>query len=224
LHYNGPAVAGFGNPRAERDQMIFDARYHMRAGALGSPRGGDGLQYHGGTFSDGSNWQFRDWAAKLWHAGNFEANEYGLAWHVPLGGNQTPTRKQRIGVFLAIAAARKVYPKIIIANVRGHKEFKHTLCPGNAFGAIVLDYREGRAEVEQPGAVQWFVTTYRANTREAPSIRAPIALGGMAVWAAGVQFPVDQIIEDGEEFGGSRTWLHRADHVGFVHISAARSL
>jgi len=215
LHYNGPAVAGFGYPRAERDQMIADARYHMRPGALGAASGGDGLQYHGGTFSDGTNWQFRDWTAQLWHCGHAQGNAYGLSWHVPLGGTQQPTAAQRAAVLGVIDAARQTWPGITVLNVRGHKEFKATACPGEAM-AIVTAYRSGsRAPT---GAVQPFVTTYKANVRTAPAVTAPIA----AVWPAGHTFGVTRVIEDGGDFKGVRTWVRTVEG-WYVHLSACRS-
>lgn len=227
LHYNGPAVGAFGYPNGERSQLISDARYHMRKDAFGPGAAGDGIMYHGATLSDGTSLQMRDWMAKLWHAGNAEPNEYGIAWHLPLGGAQRPTAAQRASVFAVIAAARLVWPGITVAAVKGHCEWKATSCPGQAF-EIVKSYRAGDAPATLPSAsmppVQWFRTRYPANTREAPDPEAAIALHGAAVWGPGITFAVDKIIEDGMPWRGVPVWVHRADGVGFIHLSAVEPI
>lgn len=218
IHYNGPPVAAFGYVPGELDQIRADALYHMRPGAFGVPDGADGIQYHGGTLSDGSNWRFRDFQDYLWHCGNSYGNGFSLAWHIPIGGTQAPTSKQIKGLYYAFNAARIAY-KIVHVNIVGHKEWKSTECPGVPLWNRLMEYRSS-ATYGTP--ITYFVTKYNANCREAPDVASPIALGGKAVYPAGTIFPVDEIKEDGVPYNGNPTYVHRGDHIGFFHISVVR--
>ena len=214
LHYNGPAVTGFGNRSKEIAQLQFDAVYHMRAGALGAPSGGDGIQYHGATLSDGLNLQLRDWPAKLWHCGNFEGNNKSIAWHLPLGGYQSPTNEQVHQVFdIVIPAFMNAY-NIKYVNVKGHKEWKSTDCPGKVM-PFLLDWREDHAQLPR---LLYYTTLANVKVRESPEIMpndANVALDGTAVIPMGTTFAVDKIV-DGVPFLGVSKYVHRADGLGFM--------
>jgi hypothetical protein len=214
VHYNGPAVPSFGNIRGELDQIRSDARWHMRPGAFGVPGGADGIQYHGGTLSDGSQWRFRDLQDMLWHCGNAYGNKASLAWHLPLGGKQVPTSKQLRALFYVFNAARIIYG-IKHVNIVGHREWKSTECPGTIFPSI-LDYRN-KAMYNTP--IVAYKTTYNANCREAPDVNSAIALNGQAVYPAGTIFAADEIKENGVPYNGNPVYVHRADGVGFFHIT-----
>lgn len=214
VHYNGPEVKAVGNIRAELDQMRSDARYHMRKGAFGVANGADGLQYHGGTLSDGSNWRFRDLQDELWHCGNYEGNTFGISWHLPIGKGQSPTSKQLQSLYAVFAAVREIY-NISVVNIVGHLEWKATDCPG-----LIMPYiRQYRAQAIIPTPTIWYRTLYNANVREAPDTNAPIALHGAAVTPAGTTFAIDKIIEDGVPYYGNPVYVHRADGLGFYHMS-----
>jgi hypothetical protein len=141
LHFNGPPVKAFGNPVGEFAQLQFDATYHMRPGALGSKRGGDGIQYHGATLSNGRNVLLRDWNAMLWHCGVTEGNAYSIAWHVPIGGNQQPTQAQIKSVFEVVIPCVLGQYGIWYKGVRAHMEWKATNCPGVPLMRILSEYR-----------------------------------------------------------------------------------
>jgi hypothetical protein len=186
----------------------------MRPGAFGVRSGADGIQYHGGTLSDGSQWRFRDLQDLLWHCGNAEGNNNSLAWHIPIGGTQTVTSKQLAALYRAFRAARDIYG-VQVVSIVGHKEWKTTSCPGTIQPHIIA-YRNG-AIVPQP--IVWYKTLYNANVRTAPDVNSPIALNGAAITPKGTTFAVDEIIEDGVPYKGNPTYVHRADHLGFYHIS-----
>lgn len=218
VHYNGPAVPSFGYIPGELDQIRADARWHMRPGAFGVPSGADGIQYHGGTLSDGSNWRFRDLQDMLWHCGNSYGNKFSLAWHIPIGGKQVPTSKQLRSLFYVFNAARTAYG-ITRVNLVGHREWKATECPGASLFASVLDYRN-KAIYGTP--IVFYETIVNANCREAPDVGSPIALGGSAVYPAGTIFTVDEIKENGVPYNNNPTYVHKADGVGFFHISVVK--
>lgn len=218
VHYNGPSVPGFGYPKLEADQIRSDARWQMRAGALGAKSGGDGIQYHGGTFSDGSNWLFRDIFDLLWHCRNFEGNSFSISWHLPLGGAQQPTSAQIRSLYAVIDACRSAFGIPAVA-VKGHKEWASTDCPGNVM-PYVFDYRNTHT---LGTAIQWYKTIVNANCREAPDITAKIALKGKAITKADTIFGVDAVVK-GTPYNNDPFWVHRADGVGFYHMSVVKSL
>lgn len=211
LHYNGPRVNGFGNRSREIAQLQFDATYQMRPGALGAASGGDGIQYHGATLSDGLNLQLRDWEAMLWHSGNYVGNTQSIAWHVPLGGYQQPTQAQLKSLFDVVIPALMHAYAIPVANVKGHREWKATDCPGTLF-PYLLQWRADHA------ALRWFVTLANVKVRESPEIKADnsnVALHGTAIIPAGTTFAVDKLVE-GKPYLGVSTYVHRADGLGFM--------
>jgi len=216
IHYNGPEVKAFGNPRAELDQLRSDARWHMRPGAFGVSSGADGIQYHGGTISDGSNWRFRAFDDMLWHCGNSYGNRMSIAWQLPIGGKQQLTSRQLASLYRVFVAFRTIYG-IKTVNIVGHMEWKSTECPGTIQPQIIAF----RNDAIRPTPIVWYRTLYNANCREAPDAAtpAPIALGGTAVYPKGTIFAVDEIKENGVPYNGNPTYVHRADRIGFFHIS-----
>lgn len=128
LHYNGPLVAE-RSPRGELRQLTADARYQMRPGGLGSPKGGDGLQYHYAVGADGTIYQCRDEAATLWHCAHATGNQWSLSIHLPLGGEQDATDEQWASTLALFTwlCARCMIPT---GRVRGHQEWSGSQCPG----------------------------------------------------------------------------------------------
>jgi len=214
IHYNGPMVAGFGDRSREIAQLQFDATYHMRPGALGAASGGDGIQYHGATLFDGLNLQLRDWLALLWHCGNFIGNTQSIAWHCPLGGDQQPTLAQLHSLFNVVIPAFQREFGILTVNVKGHKEWKPTQCPGTLFPHL-LQWRDDHAAIPQ---MLYFKTKVNCKVRESPEIRADnrnVALHGTAVIPANTVFAVDHLVP-GVPYAGVNMYVHRADELGFV--------
>jgi len=186
----------------------------MRAGAFGVPSGADGIQYHGGTLSDGSSWRFRDFDDMLWHCGNSYGNRFSIAWHLPLGGTQAPTARQLRALYNVIGAFRVVYG-IKTVNVVGHMEWKATECPGLVMPSI----RSYRSDATYGRAIVYYRTLYNANVREAPDVNSNIALNGQAIIPRGTTFAVDEIKENGVPHNGNPAYVHRADGLGFIHLS-----
>lgn len=213
IHYNGPAVAGFGNEAREIAQLQFDATYHMRPGALGAVNGGDGIQYHGATLSTGKNLQLRDWNAMLWHCGNYVGNSESIAWHIPIGGFQNATLVQLNNLFnIVIPAFMREY-NIEYVNIKGHKEWKPTDCPGTLYREI-LNWRTDHA---QPRLL-YYKTLANVYVRESPEIqlnKANVALHGTALITKDTIFTVDKLIE-GVPYDNVKTYVHRADGLGFM--------
>lgn len=220
VHYNGPSVPTFGYPNGEKDQLRSDARYQMKPGALGAPSGGDGIQYHGATFSNGENAQLRDWADLLWHCRNAEGNNYSISWHLPLGGDQQPTDRQIEALRVVIDAFRRQYPKIAVTAVKGHKEWASTSCPGSIMPFI----QAYRAAGTFGKGIIYYKTLVNANCRIAPDVSAPIALNGTAITPAGTIFGVDANNVVGAPYKGDNIYVHRADGIGFYHHSVVSAL
>ena len=206
LHYNGPSVKAYGNPKGEIAQLEFDARFHM-----GTYLNADGIQYHGATLSDDTNLQLRDWEAKLWHCGNYVGNEESIAWTVVFGGTQRANVRMLRSIFQVVFPAFQREYGILTINVKGHKEWKKTLCPGTLFGNLI-DWRNN----QQPETLlMWFETVVNVNVREAPDVKSPVALNGNAVIPRGTTFGVDSIVK-GVPFQGVDLYIHRADNLGFM--------
>lgn len=221
LHYNGPRVVAAGNPIGEIAQLKFDAQWHMRPGALGAPSGGDGIQYHGATLSDGMNLQLRDWLALLWHCGNYVGNNESIAWHVPIGGTQKPTPAQLHQIFDIVIPAFQVAFDIQYVNVKGHKEWKATDCPGIPLFNALKQWRATHATPLPPPfpAMLWYKTKANVYVRESPEVQsgfpANIALDGDALIPSGTTFAVDKLVT-GKPHNGIATYVHRADQLGFM--------
>ncbi|SRR5258706_3530015 len=206
LHYNGPAVGAFGNPQGEIKQLQFDATWH-----IGSYLNADGIQYHGATLSDGTNLQLRDWQAKLWHCGNYVGNNESIAWTVVFGGMQRATEAQLDSLFNVVLPAFQREYGIFVVNVKGHREWKKTLCPGTLYSSL-LEWRDNH---QVDSHLMWFETLVNVNVREAPDVRSPIALNGTATVPKGTTFAVNKIIK-GIPYNGIDTYIHRADQLGFM--------
>jgi hypothetical protein len=208
VHYNGPAVPGAGNARIEKEQIRSDARYHMRPGALGAKSGGDGIQYHGGSLSDG-NWLFRDIFDLLWHSANYTGNTQSISWHLPIGDNQKPSPRQIVDLYKAIRAFQQAF-FIPTINVKKHLEWSNTACPGVHLSAVVSEFRE--QVVTTP--IVYYKTKVNARIRE----RADTASRILGVVPAGTVFAVTRIIEDGKPYDNSPTYVERFDG-GYHHMS-----
>lgn len=208
LHYNGPPVA-----RRTRDgeiaQLKFDAGFH-----IGPYLNADGLQYHFAVLSDGTIAQARDLEAILWHCGHQVGNTTSIAVHLPLGGAQDATPPQW-------EATTRLFDALIVRfglagrqSVKGHQEWKDTECPGQPLMARLRTWRE---QLPQPRRFQ--IVHDEANVREGPGVQYRIVL----VMQPGEQLDADAIVT-GQAIGGNAHWAHRADGVGFVHMSLLEPL
>lgn len=209
-HYNGPAVTGFGNPKQEIAQLQFDAAYHMRAGALGAASGGDGIQYHGATLSDGTNLQLRDWPAMLWHCGNYTGNRESIAWHLPLGGYQYPTDAQLHQLFNVVIPAFMSAYKFTYVNVKGHKEWKSTDCPGK-IQPYLVDWREDHAMLPR---LLYYTTLVNCKVRQSPEIKLDDS-NVAGILPMGTTFAVSEIVK-GTPYLGIDSYVHMASEWGFI--------
>lgn len=222
-HYNGPAVANFGDPEAELRQLAGDARWQMRPGGLGAANGGDGLQYHFAILSDGRIFQCRDIETTLWHCRNDEGNTWSISTHLVLGGTQEPTAAQWDAFTQFAEALIADYRMNGRKAVRGHREWSTTACPGPAIWRRLVDWRAQTAgqptpaKPEAPG-LRYYRTIAEANVREGPSTRYPIALDGKAVLPAGTIYEADAVTW-GDPAGSDRQWLHAIPGIGFIHNS-----
>lgn len=203
LHYNGPHVKGFGNPDQEWEQIRFDAKYHIGKNWSNVPGiivRGDGIMYHGYTDSAGRHYQLRDYGDVLYHCGSAEGNTKSISWHVPIGDQQRCTLKQEFALnelFDYFAGLWYIDP----VNFKGHKDWKPTLCPGNAY-VILTSWK-----LNHRHTYNTYVTTANLNVRQQPNddlIHNPIA----GQIPKGTTIYTDAI---------SGNWLHLASEWGFVH-------
>lgn len=216
LHYNGPPVSAFGNPAAEQRHIVkVDAPNHQQRLAA------DSLQYHYCVLSDGAILLTRDPNLTAWHCGVTEGNETSLAVHLPLGGLQDATLVQWAAtcrLFEALIAEHKLAGRQV---VRGHREWKDTLCPGPNLTRRLEAWRaDGRPA---GGLYRIRADVAAANVREGPGTAFPVALGGRAQMWPGDVLDADAVTE-GEAVGGDSRWLHRRDGLGFVHYSLVEGL
>jgi hypothetical protein len=216
LHYNGPPVSVLGSPTAERRHIVkVDAPDHQRR------LGADSLQYHYCVLSDGQILLSRDPELTAWHCGVTEGNETSLAIHLPLGGLQDATPVQWAAttrLFEALIAEHKLAGR---QSVRGHREWKDTLCPGPHLTRRLEAWRAGSRP--DGGLYRIRGDVAAANVREGPGTHFPVALGGRAQMWPGDVIDADAITE-GEAVGGDKRWLHRRDGLGFVHYSLVEGL
>lgn len=210
LHNNGPDVAD-RTPKGEVAQLIADARYHMRPGALGATDGGDGIHYHYAVGGDGTIDQCRDDDAVLWHSGTDLGNRQSLSIHIPLGGIQEPTTAQWVSTVQLFDWLRAHYA-IPVERVLGHREGKRTECPGPMLMPRLIRWRQSA-----PATVirRQATTTTATAVYEAPRLDSPIAMEGQAHVAVGQPVDVDAILVGTLAHGDVR-WLHRADGLGFI--------
>ncbi len=211
LHYNGPPVAN-RTPDGEVAQLIADALYQMRRGWAGVPSGADGLQYHFAVLTDGQICQCRDLASILWHCGNGTGNVFSMAVHLPLGGMQDATAPQWAATQRLFDALLGEYSINSRSRVYGHQEWSATSCPGpNLMNRLFL-YRAGKIP---QGESQYFQVVYdELNVRQGPGLGYPIA----DVMPPGAIFRASAIVQ-GQTIGGDNRWAHRADGMGFGHMS-----
>lgn len=212
LHYNGPRVPGAGKPNAERDQLRFDALYHMRRDTLNA----DGIQYHIAILSDGMALGLRPLDDMLWHCGNALGNAESIAIHVPIGDMQYPTPPQAQTLTRVFADLRSAYG-VHAVNVKPHSEWKRTLCPGTPLATLLRAYRV----VTMAGtAFQMFITTDNANVRKAADYTSPVAY----VMPSGTIFAAARVVENGKPLNGNAAYVQLSDDSGFIHLSIARSM
>lgn len=208
----GPAAVA-----AQREQLIgFIQRAYV-------PRhiyelGADGIQYPLIATASGEILLSRDIDSILWHCANATGNKWSIGVHAPVGGRQdvTPIQWQRItDIFGALILDFGMQGR---AAVRGHCEWprsdgkRQKSCPGPILMARLLAWRGG------PSLPRMYRVTQDANIRQGQSRRFPIALGGTAVARRGQTFLVDDI-DIGEMIGKENRWAHRADGLGFIHMS-----
>lgn len=142
VHYNGPPVP---EARADVEQLVIDAEYHVGKDwdedpANGDVLKGDGLMYHVAIGRDGRRYQCRDLGAVLWHCGAWPANKLALSVLVVLGGNQRATTAQ-LRSLSALAYEWQAAGRCDRASVWGHQELSRTDCPGTLMGDFVLPWR-----------------------------------------------------------------------------------
>lgn len=205
--------------KAQREQLIRfiqDAYVPRHIHELGA----DGLQYHLLVTASGEILQARTIDDQLWHCANAIGNKWSIAVHLPLGGSQdvTPIQWQRtIDVFEAIISDFAGGSR---SAIRGHCEWPRTdgipqkICPGPILMPRLVGWRSATGP-------RFYRVTADANIRQAPTRQSPVALNGMAIVRVGTPeatFLVDEITT-GERIGTENRWAHRADGLGFVHMS-----
>ena len=220
LHYNGPAVRLRGSQKAELNQLKIDARYHMRPGALGSAKGGDGLQYHFAVLSDGTIYQTRALDSILWHCGHKTGNSWSLSVQLPLGGNQDATDSQWAATTLLFDWLRREFA-IPTDRILGHCEWgTKPDCPGPSLLPRLVRWRKAAASTPLH---RGFAIARATAIYEGPSPRYPVALRGQATLAPAAAVEVDAIVIGTFEAGDSR-WLHLKNGVGFIPLGATAGL
>lgn len=212
IHYNGPPVRDRSH-RGEINQLIFDARFQMRPGALGAASGGDGLQYHYAVLSDGTIYQTRDLSAILWHCGHAHGNTWSLAIHLPLGGQQDATAPQWAATERLMDGLIDEFAMAGRRQARGHQEWSDTACPGRLMPRVRL-FRDNQL-FDPPK--RFLIVFDEANVRQGPGLGFPIA----AVMQPGEVLEANALVL-GENIGGETRWAHRVDGLGFVHMSLLR--
>ena len=218
LHYNGPTVMN-RNPRGELAQLIADAKYQMRPGALKSPTGGDGIQYHYAVISDGTIYQCREEESTLWHSANAVGNTGSLSVHLPLGGQQDATPEQwaaTLNLFRWLAT-RHAIP---VQRILGHKEWSNTACPGPLLFPRLIRWRDAAPAT---AIYRQLAATADVGIYEGPGMTFPIALQSTAVLKKGDLFTADAVVV-GQRWAGDVRWLHRLDGVGFVPWAVTRAI
>lgn len=215
LHYNGPAVQGYGDPARERQQIQADADFHV-----GPSRQWNGLQYHYAVLSDGTVLHCRNVEYELYHCANALGNRASISVHMPIGVGQTPIAghwdvvtdlfrhlAQQHGFFARCVYGHREWPhgNALNAVPTGHVQAKQSLCPGTVLMDLLQQYR-----VEASAATLTWLRTASpdgtANVRQAPLITSRIATTS----ANGEVHAYDALVNG---------WWHRADQLGFVHAS-----
>lgn len=214
LHYNGPAVKGAGTPEKEVRQIVeVDVPHQQKS------LGADSLMYHYAVLADGSIHQTRDLQLIAWHTRNKTGNQHSLGIHLPLGGTQHPTKRQWDATVALFEALMTMYGLESRTTVRGHKEWAETECPGPALMPRLIGWR-GTAGVPSPVMRIYRVRndTSAAMVRTGPGRQYPAALNGQARMWPGDRLVADRI-DTGEAIQREARWVHRADGLGWVHMS-----
>lgn len=211
VHYNGPPVRAAGNPHGERDQLRFDATYHMRPDVLNA----DGIQYHVAVLGNGERVLLRPLDDKLYHCGNQRGNEYSIALHIPIGNGQTPTHPQLQSLRLLIDTLRAEY-NIHVMNVKPHWEWKATQCPGLPLASFIGSYR---AALMHGTPFALFATTTNANVRIRPDVKSPVGY----TLPANTTFGVRRVVEDGVPYNGNAAYVELSDGSGYIHLSIVKA-
>jgi hypothetical protein len=218
---------------AELARIISEARFQIeknwetRPGR--PPIYGDGLMYDFVVLSDGTIVRTRKRGVRLWHCNNTIGNNGSWSIHWMLGPGQDLTPAQRASSF-ALADALCADGDIPRHNVVAHCEWPlekgepvrtdhyHLLpgqstCPGATLFPHVVAYR---ASQDGPAALalRFHVTVPTANVRQGPGTTYPIA----GTMHRGDELIADKVL-DGQAVGDDRRWAHRADGLGFVHLS-----
>jgi hypothetical protein len=215
LHYNGPAVGGFGDPNREL-RFVIDVdvpNHQIRIG-------GDSLMYHFVVLSDGSIYQTRDLDLIAWHTRDAEGNEHSLGVHLPLGGAQDATDEQWHATTNLLEALMDKYELPSRNIVKGHKEWAgaSTMCPGLLLMSRLKQWRSGDQPFDRPMLFRIKPNIALANVREGPGREFPVAREGMAIMWPGDVLTADKLVP-GERIGAENHWAHRLDGLGFVHVS-----
>jgi hypothetical protein len=217
-HYNGPAIAGsevWTPAHAVSFINRVDVPNHI------SRIGADGLQYHYFVLGSGEILQTRDLDAILWHCANGYGNRKSVAVHLPVGKNrdgsfQKLTEAQAGALYRLTDELINEFDMSGREVVYGHGEWKGaaTECPGLEIKSYLNRYREGEH------FKKW--THYRllydnVNVRQGPSTSYPVAI------QLDRDHPLATFYGDGltrgQVISGSEWWVHRADHIGFIHES-----
>jgi hypothetical protein len=216
LHYNGPPLAN-RFPEGELAQLVTDARWQMRPGGLGAKDGGDGLQYHFVVLSDGRVAQTREVDALLWHCANAEGNRRSLSVHLPVGGDQDATAAQWEATTRLFETLIAEFGMAGRSRVYGHQEWSDSSCPGPL---LMERLRLWREQAQPRPMAQFYRVRYDdTNVRQGPGLGFPVAL----VTQPGHVFAADALVA-GQSIGGEERWLHRADGIGFVHLSVVEAV
>lgn len=230
FHYS--AVVYFDRSRAAELRRILDeARYQIGknwAKPGQPPIYGDGLMYDFVILTDGTIVRTRKRRQRLWHVNNLTGNDGSWSNHWMLGPGQDLSPEQRRSSF-ALADAQRADSGIPRDHVVAHcewpltrgaarpsavykRQFGQSACPGPLLHQHVAAYRAG---LDTPAAPLRFRVVMEANVRQGPGTTFPIA----GVMREGDILIADKVLLDGQAVGGDRRWAHRADELGFVHMS-----
>lgn len=213
LHYNGPAVPGFGTPTRERRQLVeVDVPWQQQSLSA------DSLMYHFAVLSDGTIWQTRDLELIAWHCRNADGNEHHLAVHLPLGGMQRPTARQWDATTALFEAIIDQYDLAGRVAVKAHLEWASTECPGPVLMHRLRRWREGWTDADSAALFRIRRDISAARVRTGPTRDSAVALDGRARMFPGDVLDADRVVE-GEAIGRDNRWAHRRDGLGYVHMS-----
>jgi hypothetical protein len=138
IHWNGPRIPADVDPL---DIILGDAHYHVSKDWSPEPgiQGADGIQYHELIAPDGTAYVTRDPDAALWHCGDPVGNETSYAIQVMVGGEDDGSGDPVTPAQYATLRAR--IHALGLTDVRPHRSWSQTTCPGNELATWV--YAEG---------------------------------------------------------------------------------